>query len=320
VAPQPGDEALPTKKFYPGQVFKDSAAIFGVFAILFLLASFADAPLGALADPTDSSFVPRPEWYFLFLFEALKLFHGSLEVVAAVVLPTVAVIALAAVPFIDRGKMQRVRQRVKALAIVGVSGVAWIVLTVAAIVTTPPEAMEGGVAEVAADWSDLTPAEISGWAAYQSRKCWSCHNLTTGGPMPGPSLALLVQRKPSDWTREHFSANGASDLDAQQTSDLALFTSTVQADQAPAYEAVPPAAVAGAVVYQKYACGMCHQVADEGQTIGPPLDNVGSRRDAQWLEGHFRNPQAFVEGSTMPPYELPSDEMQSLVAYMLALE
>ena len=59
-------------------------------------------PLEQLADPTDTTYIPRPEWYFLFLFQTLKLFKGPLEVVGAVVLPGLAVLALILVPFIDR--------------------------------------------------------------------------------------------------------------------------------------------------------------------------------------------------------------------------
>ena len=54
VAPAPGDELKPAKRFYPEQVFKDTLAIFAVFAILFCLAIVAKAPLGRLADPTDT--------------------------------------------------------------------------------------------------------------------------------------------------------------------------------------------------------------------------------------------------------------------------
>ncbi len=56
-------------------------------------------PLEQLADPTDTSYIPRPEWYFLFLFQTLKLFSGPLEVVGSVVLPGLAILTLILVPF-----------------------------------------------------------------------------------------------------------------------------------------------------------------------------------------------------------------------------
>src|SRR5712691_11000562 len=101
VAPVPGDELLPRKRFYPRQVFIDSVAIFILFMILFVMAVVVRVPLGQLADPTDISFTPRPEWYFLFLFQLLKLMPGPLEIVGSVILPGLAVTALILLPFFD---------------------------------------------------------------------------------------------------------------------------------------------------------------------------------------------------------------------------
>ena len=87
VAPEPGDELQSKKRFFPVQVFKDTVAIFLAFALLFVMAVAVHVPLEQVADPTDTSYIPRPEWYFLCLFQVLKLFNGPLEVVGAVVLP-----------------------------------------------------------------------------------------------------------------------------------------------------------------------------------------------------------------------------------------
>jgi quinol-cytochrome oxidoreductase complex cytochrome b subunit len=103
VAPEPGDELVPRKPFFPAQVFKDTVAIFIAFAVLYTLALVARVPLEQLADPTDTAYIPRPEWYFLFLFQTLKMFPGPLEVVGSVVLPGLAVLTLILAPFLDRG-------------------------------------------------------------------------------------------------------------------------------------------------------------------------------------------------------------------------
>ena len=79
-------------------------------------------PLEQLADPTDTTYIPRPEWYFLFLFQTLKLFDGPLEVVGSVVLPALAVLALILVPFIDRGQMVKVTRRTVADRVRGTGG------------------------------------------------------------------------------------------------------------------------------------------------------------------------------------------------------
>ena len=135
VTPLPGDVG-PKKKFYPQQVFKDTVAIFIAFVILFGMAVAMEVPLDSVADPTDKSYIPRPEWYFLFLFQALKFFKGSLEVVGALILPTLAVLALLLVPFIDRGRAKVLRERTVAFGVVTLALVGWIGLTVTAMVTT----------------------------------------------------------------------------------------------------------------------------------------------------------------------------------------
>ena len=62
VAPVPDDERKPKKAFYPGQVFQDTVAIFIAFAVLFTMAIAVRVPLERMADPTDTSYIPRPEW------------------------------------------------------------------------------------------------------------------------------------------------------------------------------------------------------------------------------------------------------------------
>ena len=104
VAPAP-DESGPTKKFFPEQMMKDVIAVFTAFVILYVMAMFVAVPLERLADPTDLTYVPRPDWYFLFLFQTLKFFKGSLEPVGSVLLPSLGVLALFLTPFIDRGKL-----------------------------------------------------------------------------------------------------------------------------------------------------------------------------------------------------------------------
>src|SRR5271167_2026343 len=128
VAPAPGDEVLPKKKFFPAQVFKDTVAIFIAFAILYTLALVARVPLEQLADPTDTTYVPRPEWYFLFLFQTLKLFPGKLEAVGAVLLPGVGLLILVLLPFLDRGPERHPLDRLgwTALGLLGLGGISYL--------------------------------------------------------------------------------------------------------------------------------------------------------------------------------------------------
>ena len=205
VTPDPRAIGRPKKKFYPGQAFKDLMAFFAVFILLFVLAATVDVPLEPLADPSDSTYVPRPEWYFLFLFQMLKFFEGAWEAVGAVILPTLAILALLAVPFMDRGKVKRIQQRTAAFAVVGVALAGWLALTVGAVLTTPePVASALEMRPAAADWRRLTPVELAGRAYYRREKCAGCHNLGEGEPKMGPTLATVSQRKSTEWLIEHF--------------------------------------------------------------------------------------------------------------------
>ena len=91
------------KPFFPYTVFKDVVAVFLTLILLGALAWYVGSPLEELADPTDTTYNPRPEWYFLFLFQALKFVPGRLEAIAAVVLPAAAVLFLLLIPLLDRG-------------------------------------------------------------------------------------------------------------------------------------------------------------------------------------------------------------------------
>jgi ubiquinol-cytochrome c reductase cytochrome b subunit len=169
VAPMPGDEVRPKKKFFPEQVFKDTVAIFIAFAILFTLAVAVRVPLEQLADPTDTAYIPRPEWYFLFLFQTLKLFPGPLEVIGSVVLPGLAVLALILVPFIDRSHMVKVTRRTFAISVILLAAIGWTGLTVAAVKSTPPPSGLAIDYSDPTDWMHISPQEMAGIGYFRPR-------------------------------------------------------------------------------------------------------------------------------------------------------
>ena len=80
-------------------------------ALLCAFAWHGAPPLEGPADPTDATYIPRPEWYFLGLFQLLKYFPGKWEVVGAMVVPGVVAGFLALLPWIDRGPDRDPRKR-----------------------------------------------------------------------------------------------------------------------------------------------------------------------------------------------------------------
>jgi len=328
VAPAPGDTGT-TKKFFPGQFFKDTVAIFVAFAALFVVAVFAQAPLGRLADPTDTTLVPRPEWYFLFLFQILKVFEGPLEVVGSTLLPLLAILALISVPFVDRGRLRRLRDRTAAFGVVALALVGWTGLTLTALVSSPTgsPAAEGEISAPGA-WPQLSPEELAGVGYFRQEACASCHNLGPGPAKIGPNLGAAAIRKSAAWMIDHFkrpsqmvpgSAMPAIQLNDSQLNALAAFLLKLTPQNARELEAAPAFAVDGALLYQTNRCGVCHTVNGVGMRVGPVLNGLAQRRSREWVEKHFLDPQAVSPGSIMPPYKFTPREMGQIVSYLLAL-
>src|SRR6478735_7023872 len=90
-----------SKPFYPYHALKDTVVCAAVFAVLITFAIVFSPPLDTVADPTDATYVPRPEWYFLSLFQLLKYFPGPLEPLATMVIPGLVVGLLFCLPFLD---------------------------------------------------------------------------------------------------------------------------------------------------------------------------------------------------------------------------
>lgn len=88
--------------FWPHQAFKDTITISVLLFLLIALSVFIPPAFSGPADVQDTTYVPKPEWNFLFLYEALKYFQGPLEPVGTVGVPTLMVSLLLLLPFIDR--------------------------------------------------------------------------------------------------------------------------------------------------------------------------------------------------------------------------
>ena len=102
----------PDAPFWPDQVLRDCVACLAVLAaVLFLIlkprftGGVLGPDLGAPADPTEPYSAARPEWYFLFLFQILKLFPGGTELWGAFVIPGIVMGLIFIMPFIGRWKL-----------------------------------------------------------------------------------------------------------------------------------------------------------------------------------------------------------------------
>ncbi|MBV8750864.1 MAG: cytochrome b N-terminal domain-containing protein [Candidatus Eremiobacteraeota bacterium] len=116
----PIDEAPKLKpgRFWPDQMFMDTVLSFAMFVIIVALAVFAPVPLDDKADPNNATFVPYPAWYFLALYAALDVV-GTLPpaivqlatLFATIIGPTLLIVLLVILPFVDRNPSRRLSRR-----------------------------------------------------------------------------------------------------------------------------------------------------------------------------------------------------------------
>jgi ubiquinol-cytochrome c reductase cytochrome b subunit len=286
-------------------------------------------PLEQLADPTDTSYVPRPEWYFLFLFQILKQFSGPLEVVGSAILPGAAIVALLLVPFLDRGRVLRVTRRTAAIGVVVLAAIGWTSLTVAAVRSTPPEANAAQVDYSApTDWIQLSPEELAGVAYFRQENCVSCHAIGERGESIGPDLTRITIHRDAAWMIAHFKRPSAmrpgSSMPPIQLSDsqlnaLAAFLLKLNPDNASALDNTPAFAADGAQVYQASHCAGCHKINGVGMTVGPPLNGLAKRQTRSWVAEHFADPEKLSPGTIMPPYRFSQKDLDNLTAYLFSL-
>ncbi len=121
-----------TEPFWPGQVWKDGVVCLGLLLILTIWVFIHPAPLGAVADPSKA-YEARPEWYFMFLFQILRYFHGRYEVVGTFILPSLFFGVMFFWPFLDRNPARDPRRRPLAMTLLGVSTVGLVGLTIFAV-------------------------------------------------------------------------------------------------------------------------------------------------------------------------------------------
>ena len=179
-----------TEAFWPNSLLKEWLAG-AVFLIGFLILTLAQpSPLGGLADPTNASFIPLPDWYFLFLYELLKyeFASGNYIILGMLGLPGIAFGALFLAPFLDNGPGRRPQQRPIAVGmmLLALVSVIWLTYSSAAPVDWEGRAeMDPPVPP--SDVQVEIDTEHPGYAVYET-SCLACH----GAELEGTAAPTLV--------------------------------------------------------------------------------------------------------------------------------
>jgi ubiquinol-cytochrome c reductase cytochrome b subunit len=214
--------ALPVEKFYPRQLVMDMAASLLIILALALVAYFVPIHLGPEARPSDTTFIPRPEWYYLPIFQWLKIVSGKWSLFGGILLPGILAFLFAAIPFFDRGRERRPWRRP-----IVVAGFAVFVLCYAGLgalsyhsdasdanvsaqlarqkraeidyMRRPfqPESPSSVPAPVAAQIT-ADPLAIKGAAIFAAQPCSGCHGDRGEGTEVAPPLIGIGQKYSAD--------------------------------------------------------------------------------------------------------------------------
>jgi len=116
--------------FYPNFLFREAVAALIMVIIVVAMALLMPMKVGDPADPSDSSFKPRPEWYFMAPFYLLKVFPSSLEVIPTVIGPILTFVFLLILPFVDKNPEMHPKKRKLAMSLMGGGVLLTILFTV----------------------------------------------------------------------------------------------------------------------------------------------------------------------------------------------
>jgi ubiquinol-cytochrome c reductase cytochrome b subunit len=308
VRPRSGDPF----PFYPAQAARDVTVVLVVLVALFLFALAGTPPLDAPADPTDASYIPRPEWYFLSLFQLLKYFPGKWEVVGAIVLPTVLGAVLALLPWIDRRPERDPRKR--PLVIGGaIAGVLAVVTLTALGWRDRPVA--------AADPDAWTLREIGGSVFVERNGCARCHS-ESGAADP---LASIPATRGPEWLAGHvvdpeMIAPGLRPAPAAlHEREVAAMVAYVRrlARAGHTQPTFDPAVQAAAAVFARHCIG-CHRIDGEGGDDGPDLSRVGTKHTFEKLRVWITDPASVDPDAEMDAFgkRLTPAELDAVAGYL----
>ena len=334
--------------FWPTQLFIDLVAMAITSAVLVIVTfNTHGSELFAPAQPA-SNFVARPEWYFLFLFQLLKYFHGPSQIIATAIIPGAAATFLIMLPWIDKAQSRAWKDRLPVLAGVGLLLVGVNVLTaLAKQEDSHNEKYQAGliVAEKEAEYARTLARKgvlpQGGDAVFENdpqaaalkvfkENCSSCHAIDGVGGSEAPDFGDYNTREwLTNFIRDpeskrffggtkHDDEMGAYPVDKVDDTQMATLVEYVLSlSGAPPKDLDAGMAAKGAKVYDEVLdCKDCHEIEPGKGGTGPNLKGRGS---AEWLAsfiGDPSQPTLFGGNSKMPKFKekLNAEQVKSLAA------
>ncbi|MEW6034824.1 MAG: c-type cytochrome, partial [Chloroflexota bacterium] len=298
------------KPFFPDTIFKDAVVALLVIGIIVAMSVLVPVPTESIADPASTTYNPRPEWYFLFLFEMLKFFPGYLEPVAAAVIPGVAVLLLLLLPFLERKRERHPANR--PLTVV----VALIALFAVGLLT-----FRGATAPLVSPGGEESIQVAEGRRVYGELNCSYCHSINGVGGAVGPDLGVASRGLDAGQVAQYLqnphamvpkSLHPKLQFTREEVQALSAYISSIGA--VPSYSENAP------LLFEKY-CASCHTTDGTGGRVGPDLSRVGTFRTQPYLKAFISEPKSVLPSSTMPAFGkvLNDAELADLAAYLSSL-
>ncbi|GJQ59238.1 MAG: DUF4405 domain-containing protein [Candidatus Scalindua sp. AMX11] len=336
-----------TQPFWPDQIFKDVVAAVIIFTIMAAIVWYRHgAELQAPADPS-SQYMARPEWYFLFLFQLLKYFEADMEVVGAIILPTIASMLMLAIPFLDRGESRSPSKRLPFIGVFGAAMAGIVCLTLMSMVGDSQDERllaqkeESEVmAERAIELAALGIPTSGGAAVFANdplfvgeqlfrQHCISCHGFEGEGGDSAPDLTGYNSRS---WLRGFFQNPNAvkyygntqfwempeSTMEEEELSHLIDFLLKQSEPDTPVD---PKLREIGETIMEQEGCYNCHTFNGKGGKFAPTLEGFASD---EWLRGIIEDAgqeKYFGKNNTMPAFKdtIEKDDMDKLVMFIQSL-
>ena len=299
----------PARPFFPYQMARDLTVSLAVGLVWAVLAWRGAPALEAPADPSSSDYVPRPEWYFLGLFQLLKYFPGRYEVIGAIVIPGLAAAALMLLPWLDRGATRAWRSRRIVLAtftaaFAGVAG-----LTLLGMRDRPATTLAPGAWHL---------REIAGAEVIATDRCVRCHAEDRVAP---PIVAGRIGQT-RDWLTMHVAdpevlAAGLRVAPATNKEENAAIVAalTRMRTTAPPTTDAPTKQIALLITRN---CIECHTIDGVGGKDGPELTKVGEKQTAESIESRLWDPFSVDVNASMPSFAdtLTAEEIKTLATWL----
>ncbi len=342
-----GEPGQVSGTFFPQQLFRDSVVAAGVIGLIFVLALKFGAPLEAPADPNDTSYIPRPDWYFYGAFQLLKLFEGRFEVVGAIVLPGLFLAVMVLLPFLDRSPGRSLKDRPAVASIGAIALLSIVILTAVGAYTGEKQkeslTSDRSVVDVEGEIEETFVVDPAiGKQLYDGLKCAECHALASEGVNNPPGLEFSGNKYRQSWlvaylqqphrvrwqgkNRRPVARMPNFDLTDREALNLSVYLLELRRDNKfpePEFdwaEADSEMVDSGKELTVDYGCMGCHRIGDEGQNVAPELSHAGSKLREAYLFSIVQEPDKVVPGTSMKNFQLEVEDIEDIVAYLRLLE